>query len=116
MDMAKQTMAKDPCGFCWSIFGQIFFLIIVDAHSKWSEVYEMTSTTSANTISVLRHVFNAHGLPLQLVSDNGPQFVSVEFAQFLKANGVKHIRSSPYHPSSNGLAERFKQAMKAAWR
>ena len=92
------------------------FIIIVDAHSKWPEVYEMSSTSTDSTIAILRHVFAAYGLPQQLVSDNGPQFASSEFAQFLKANGVKHIRCAPYHPSSNGLAERFvktfKQAMK----
>ena len=93
------------------------FLIVVDAHSKWPEVIEMPSTTAPKTIAELRRLFAAYGLPEQLVSDNGPQFVAEEFAIFLKRNGVKHIRSSPYHPSSNGAAERFvrtfKQAMKA---
>ena len=94
------------------------FFIVVDAHSKWPEVYDMPSTTSQSTIDVLRHLFAAYGLPLQLVSDNGPQFISTEFTRFLEENGVKHIRSAPYHPASNGLAERFvrsfKEAMKAA--
>ncbi|KAL7834749.1 hypothetical protein SRHO_G00289960 [Serrasalmus rhombeus] len=49
-----------------------------------------------------------------LVSDNGPQFCSEEFSTFLKANGVKHIRSAPHHPASNGLAERFVQTFKHA--
>lgn len=66
------------------------FFIIVDAHSKWPEVFEMTSTTSHSTIEVLRHVFAGHGLSLQLVSDNGPQFISTEFAQFLEGNGIRH--------------------------
>ena len=91
-------------------------LVIVDAHSKWSKVMLMSSTTSQATIRALRQLFATYGLPQQLVSDNGPQFSSVEFATFLTRNGVKHIRSSPYHPSTNGLAERFirtlKQAMK----
>ena len=95
------------------------FLVVVDAHSKWPEVYDMKSnTTSQNTITVLRHLFATYGLPLQLTSDNGPQFSSQEFATFMRENGVRHIRCAPYHPSSNGLAERFvrtfKQAMKAA--
>ena len=78
----------------------------------------MKSTTAVNTISVLRHLFTIYGLPLQLVSDNGPQFVSKEFEVFMKNNGVKHTRSSPYHPAWNGEAERsvrtFKEALKAS--
>ena len=93
------------------------FLIIVDAHSKWPEVFEMGDTTTAKTIAVLRHLFASYGLPEQLVSDNGPQFSSADFSQFMKANGIKHTKCAPYHPSSNGAAERFvrtfKQAMKA---
>ena len=87
-------------------------LIIVDAHSKWPEVCVMDSTTSAKTIVALREVFARFGLPKQLVSDNGPQFTSVEFNQFLKTNGVKHIRSAPYHPATNGAAERLVQTVK----
>ena len=93
------------------------FLLAIDAHSKWGEVFEMSSTTTSKTIETLRQLFAAYGLPHQLVSDNGPQFTSDEFAVFLRRNGVKHIRCTPYHPSSNGEAERFvrtfKQAMKA---
>ena len=93
-------------------------LIVGDAHSKWSEVMLMFSTTSQATIHALRRLFATYGLPQQLVSDIGPQFSSVEFATFLARNGVKHICSSPYHPSTNGLAEHFvhtfKQAMKCS--
>ena len=90
------------------------FLIVVDAHSKWPEVIPMSSTTAVQTIQALRQLFGTHGIPEQLVSDNGSQFVSDEFAMFLKQNGVKHIRCAPYHPSSNGLAKRFVQTFKTA--
>ena len=93
------------------------FLIVVDAYSKWAEVIEMSQTTAARTISALRQVFSSLGIPEQIVSDNGPQFISSEFAEFAKLNGIKHIRISPYHPATNGEAERFvrtfKEAMKA---
>ena len=96
--------------------GRMFFLLI-DAHSKWPEIHEMPSTTADRTIAVLRHIFAAYGLPQQVVSDNGPQFTSGEFMDFLQSNGVKHVRTAPYHPSSNGAVERlvqtFKQSMKA---
>ena len=87
---------------------------MVDAHSKWPEVVEMQTTTAEKTIQVMRGMFAAYGLPEQVVSDNGPQFTSQEFAEFMKRNGIKHIKSTPYHPSTNGLAERFVQTFKRA--
>ena len=95
--------------------GKMFF-IVVDAHSKWPEVVTMSTTTSHTTIEALRSMFARFGLPEQLVSDNGPQFTSTEFAQFMKGNHIKHILCSPYHPSSNGLAERFVQTFKRSMR
>ena len=88
------------------------FFVIVAVHSKWPEVEMMTSTTSNNTIEVLRSQFACYGLPEQLVSDNGPQFTSDEFENFLKGNRVKHILTAPYYPASNGLAERFVRRLK----
>ena len=63
-------------------------------------------------MDVLRQMFAAYGLPDQIVSDNGPQFISDDFTMFTKRNGMKHIRSAPYHPASNGLAERCVQSLK----
>ena len=90
------------------------WLIVVDAYSKWPEVIAMSSTTTTKTIEHLRILFARHGLPQQLVSDNRPQFISEEFALFLQSNGIKHVRTAPYHPATNGLAERFVQTFKSA--
>ena len=90
------------------------YLIVVDAHSKWPEVAEMSSTSAANTIQHLWSLFARFGLPEQCVSDNGPPFNSQDFATIMKGNGTKHIRSSPYQPATNGLAERFVQTFKRA--
>lgn len=92
------------------------YLVVVDAHSKWPEVCVMESTTSTKTIQVLRGLFSRYGLPEVLVSDNGPQFTSEEFQTFLKSNGVTHTRSAPFHPATNGLAERLVQTFKRALR
>ena len=88
------------------------FLVVTDASSKWPEVIVMSSTTSAATIAAVRDLFSKYGIPLQLVSDNGPQFISEEFENFLKNNGVKHVRVAPYHAASNGAAERMVQSFK----
>ena len=90
------------------------YLIAVDAFSKWPEVVIMDTTTASKTIDALRDMFARWGLPHQLVTDNGPQFTSIEFENFIKSNGVVHIRSAPYHPATNGLAERFVQSFKQA--
>eukprot|EP00731_Ephydatia_muelleri_P000397 Em0001g397a len=67
-------------------------------------------------IRVLRQVFSCHGLPEVLVSDNGTAFTSTEFQTFVQRNGFRHIRSAPYHPATNGLAERAVQTVKNALR
>lgn len=74
----------------------------------------MSSTSSEKTIEVLRGYFATWGLPDKTVSDNAPQFVSREFQDFLSNNGVKHIGSPAYHPSSNGAAEHLVQNLKRA--
>ena len=88
------------------------FLVIVDSHSKWLEVHVTHSASSAVTIEKLQTTFAALGLPKIIVSDNGTSFTSQEFQTFLKQNGIQHVRTSAYHPSSNGLAERYVQTVK----
>lgn len=89
-------------------------MVLVDSFSKWVEVWAMSTTTAAKTIEKLRGAFAAYGLPEELVSDNEPQFVSQGFAEYLAVNKVKHTRTPPYHPASNGAAERLVQTTKKA--
>jgi hypothetical protein len=91
------------------------FLIIIDARTKWPEVAVMNvgSTTASAVIQSLKKTFSRHGLPDQIVSDNGPQFVSAELKEFLEQCGIKHTLTPPYHPSSNGEAERFVRELKS---
>ena len=65
----------------------------------------MKATTPRATIKALMQIFAAHGLPERTISDNGPQFTSQEFKNFLKVNGIQQILSAPYHPATNGEAE-----------
>ena len=55
------------------------YLLLVDSHSKWLEVERMTKTKAYHIIQVLRRRFVRFGVPFQLVSDNAPQFVALEF-------------------------------------
>jgi hypothetical protein len=89
-------------------------LVLVDAHSKWLDVHVVPNSTTATTIQRLRQSFATHGLPDLLVSDNGPNLVSDEMRQFLSRNGIRHVRTAPYHPASNGQAERAVQTLKSS--
>ncbi|XP_011701101.1 PREDICTED: uncharacterized protein K02A2.6-like [Wasmannia auropunctata] len=93
----------------------VMMLIIVDAYSKWLEVKVTSSTTSHATIRILDKLFAAYGVPITVVSDNGTQFTSAEFKKFLQSRGVKyHKLTAPYHPATNGQAQRYVQTVKDA--
>ena len=87
-------------------------LTLVDAHSKWLDAHLMQSISSAKTIEKLRMVFVTHSLPRKVVTDNGPSFTSEELCTFMSENSITHVTTAPYHPSSNGLAERVVQTVK----
>ena len=75
------------------------FFLLVDAHSKWPEIFSMSSTLYTKTIETLKCVFSSYDLSYQLVIDNGSQFTSQEFARFSQENGICHTHTSPYHLS-----------------
>lgn len=89
------------------------FMVVVDAHSKWLEVFKMTQITSAATITKLKRLFASYGVPEQIVTDNATTFTSDEFQQFVKRNGILHTTGAPRHPATNGLAERYVGTFKA---
>ncbi|XP_058816916.1 uncharacterized protein K02A2.6-like [Topomyia yanbarensis] len=91
-----------------------YYLIAVDSFSKWPEIIQTSRITSAATISILGGLFARLGMPVTLVSDNGTQFTSAEFADFCASNGIEHPTTAPFHPQSNGQAERFVDSFKRA--
>ncbi|XP_075728639.1 uncharacterized protein LOC119176573 isoform X2 [Rhipicephalus microplus] len=87
-------------------------LVIVDAHSNWIEAIPVSRATANATVDSMRTLFSRFGLPRTIVTDNGTPFTGAEFAQFVQKNGIEHIRTPPYHPQSNGLAERAVRTLK----
>ena len=62
----------------------------------------------------MRLIFAQHGLPDEVVSDNGPQFVSNELAEFMHKNGIQHTLTPSYLSQSNGASERAVKIVKEA--
>ena len=90
------------------------FLVVVDSHSKWLDVIPVANANTVTTIKELRKQFATHGIPNIIVSDNGTAFTSGEFSEFMVKNGIRHLKTAPYHPATNGLAERAVQTFKTA--
>ena len=65
----------------------------------------MSSTTSTRVTTVLKAWFSRHGIPVTVISDNGPPFNSEDFKTFSKEWDFQHVTSSPYHAQSNGRVE-----------
>ena len=111
MGMGPKALGSGACGLCRTFLGA--HVPCPDRfHSKWMEVHMTNSSATAVTIAKMRSSLATLGLPEQLVTDNGPSFTSEEFAEFLQMNGIKHTTTAPYHPGSNGLAERAVQTLK----
>ena len=89
------------------------FLLAVDYFSKFPEISEIQNTSSKTTIQTLKEIFCRHGIPVEVVSDNGPQFACHEYRSFANEFGFKPIYSNPLFPQSNGQAERCVQTVKA---
>ena len=90
------------------------FLLIIDAHSKWLDIHITNSCNGQTTVEKLRMIFTSQRLPKMVVSNNGPDFVSNEFKELMRKNGIRHVKAVPYHPASNGLVERAVQTFKTA--
>lgn len=80
----------------------------------------MEETTTDHTLREIGITFERWQIPLQVVTDDGLQFTSQQFEQFMKVDNCKHMMTSPYHLATNGLAERFvqslMQAIRASWK
>ena len=83
-----------------------YVLVVVDYYSRYFEVDILRSVTSSKIIESLEKVFCAHGLPESLKTDNGTQFVSDEFENFLQENDIQHRTSTPMWPQANGEVQR----------
>ena len=70
-------------------------LLVVDYYSRYPEIEKLENTLSSTIIRKLKTIFARHGIPGDVVSDNGPQYSSMEFARFAAEWDSRHTTSSP---------------------
>lgn len=98
--------------------GKTVVLTVVDRFSKAAHFIPLPKLPSAKetAVAVVDHVFRLHGLPMDVVSDRGPQFVSKFWQEFCRLLGASVSLSSGFHPQSNGQTERANQDLERVLR
>jgi transposase InsO family protein len=93
--------------------GNVYILTIVDHFTRWAEAIALEEqTTRSIARAIIQHVICRHGLFETMTSDNGSVFVSELADVIYKELGIKRVRTTPLHPQSNGLPERFNGTLK----
>ena len=88
------------------------WLVLIDAYSKYPCIHPVSSTSIKATTELLEQDFAHFGYPHTVVTDNATSFVSEEFQAWCKERGITHLTGAPYHPATNGAAERLVQTFK----
>ena len=91
-------------------------LIVADYFSKFPYVFPVASTHHFKTITHLRELFAAEGIPTIIMSDNRPPFNGEEFRQFSRDFDFMHTTSSPHFHQSNGFIEAMVKKVKNAYK
>ena len=117
MGISGQTLGTLHLDFVGP-FKTFMWLIVVNAHSKWPELFkfQVGSSGTKQLILSLKHLVASFEIPKKIATDNGPQFVAKEFKDFCNQQGIFLSLTPPDHPKSNGQAERFIQSFKRAVR
>ena len=83
-----------------------FLIVCIDLHSKCPEIQQVANIRTPAVTNFLSNLFARWGLPEEHITDNGWQFVSQDFENFLSQLGIKHCKTAFYHSQSTGAVVR----------
>ena len=89
-----------------------YIIVAIDYFTKWPEAKPLLrATAEATSDFIYNEIICRHGCPTYLVSDRGTHFNNKIIEELTKKFEIKHLFSSPYHPQTNGLVERFNRTL-----
>lgn len=95
--------------------GQVYCLTIIDRYTRWPEVVPLADITAESVCRAIFHGWiSRFGCPATITTDQGRQFESALLKELTKFLGTNRIRTTSFHPISNGLVERFHRVLKSA--
>jgi len=98
-----------------NIQGTFYYLCsVLDGFSRYLVAWDLRESMTEQHVEIVlqrAHERFPEARP-RIISDNGPQFIAKDFKQFVRLNGMTHVRTSPYYPQSNGKMERWHQSAK----
>ena len=92
--------------------GNKYILVLMDYATKWPEAFALRNVTAETIVNCLIEVTARIGVPQELLTDNGSNFMSKVMKKYCSMTGIKQIRTSPYHPQTDGMVERFNATLK----
>ncbi len=93
--------------------GNRFILVICDYATRYPEAYPIREVTASQVATVRLHFFSHVGIAKEILTDQGTNFMSHTLQQVYQLLGIKRVRTTPYHPQTDGLVERFNQTLKS---
>lgn len=92
--------------------GNKYVLVIMDYATKWPEAFPLRNVESQTVVRCLLDLTSRFGVPQEILTDNGSNFTSKTMEQFCALAGLSQIHTSPYHPQTDGMVERFNATIK----
>ncbi|CAG2212110.1 unnamed protein product [Mytilus edulis] len=92
--------------------GNRYILVVSDYYTKWTESFPMPNMEASTVVKIIvEEIIARFGVPSWIHSDQGRQYESRLFQEVCKVLDIKKTRTTPYHPQSDGMVERFNKIL-----
>ncbi len=92
--------------------GYKYLVTVIDHCTGYADAVPIVEKRASLVWEALREIFTRFGFPAELITDNGAEFVAAEIKDEYRKHGIKHIRTTPLRPQSNGSVERFHRTLR----